>query len=74
MDKRERLIPRKIWLLWFQGVSEAPFIVRKCIDSWIRKNPTWDVTLLDSNNLKKHVDLKVSDSKLANLSMVHHQI
>jgi mannosyltransferase OCH1-like enzyme len=40
-------IPKTVWILWFQGISDAPFLVKKCIDSWVEKNPEWDVILLD---------------------------
>jgi hypothetical protein len=71
MNEKEKLIPRKIWLLWYQGVSEAPFIVRKCIDSWIRENPTWDVIVLDSDNLNKYVNIDLPENIADNLSLAH---
>jgi hypothetical protein len=46
--------PKTIWLLWFQGIEAAPFVVKKCYESWIRHNPTWKVILLDENNLTNY--------------------
>lgn len=69
MDERERLIPKIIWILWYQGASEAPFIVSKCIDSWIRENSTWDVVVLDSSNLNNYVDLDMPNDNFEILSM-----
>jgi len=71
MDKKEKLIPRKIWLFWQQGISEAPFIVRKCIDSWIKENPTWDVIILDSENLNNYVTLDLPEDIVSNLLVAH---
>jgi len=68
MAEIEKLLPRKIWMLWYQGLSEAPFIVRKCIDSWIKENPTWDIVVLDANCLDKYIKLDSTDGKIARLS------
>jgi len=57
--KKTDLIERKIWILWLQGVSNAPFIVKKCVDSWINENPTWDIIVLDKDNLMEYIDLEI---------------
>ena len=49
-------IARRIWINWYQGFSGAPFVVQKCVESWIEKNPTWEVVLLDENNIGDHID------------------
>lgn len=36
-------IPKKIWFLWYQGLSEAPLVVKKCYESWKKYNPDWEV-------------------------------
>lgn len=59
MSKKKSLIPKKIWILWFQSLSEAPFIVRKSVDSWIKQNPTWDVIVLDSDCLSKYININL---------------
>jgi hypothetical protein len=71
MSERTKLIPRKIWMLWFQGLSEAPFLVRRCIDSWVKENPSWDVVILDESNLSKYVDLDLPEKVLGNLALAH---
>ena len=71
MCEKKYLIPRKIWILWSQGLSEAPFIVRKCIDSWIKANPTWDVVILDSDCLSKYIRLDLPEKKVLSLSLSH---
>ncbi|MEM8844735.1 MAG: capsular polysaccharide synthesis protein [Pseudomonadota bacterium] len=69
MNATRKVIPRTIWLLWYQGISDAPFIVKECVDSWVRKNPTWDVIILDSTNLNAYVDLDMPAEILENIPL-----
>jgi hypothetical protein len=69
MKEQNKIIPKKIWMLWTQGLTEAPFIVKKCIDSWIRKNPTWDIVILDAGSLKKYIELDIPDNVFSSLSL-----
>jgi hypothetical protein len=69
MSDSKDLIPRRIWMLWHQGLSEAPFVVRKCIDSWLKENPSWELIVLDKNNLGEYIDLGLPDEKLASLPL-----
>lgn len=69
MEKREKLIPRKIWLLWYQGRLEAPFLVKGCIDSWVKENPDWEVIVLDKHNIGRYISLDLQHDKLVNLSL-----
>lgn len=48
-------IPRTIWILWYQGLQQAPLVVRRCVESWVRENPGWDVRVLDESSLRDHV-------------------
>lgn len=34
-------IPKTIWFLLFQGLGNAPYVLRKCHESWVTKNPGW---------------------------------
>jgi Capsular polysaccharide synthesis protein/Polysaccharide pyruvyl transferase/Methyltransferase domain len=45
-----------IWTCWFQGRSQAPELVRKCLDSWETRNPGWDFRCLDSETIARYVD------------------
>lgn len=45
-------IPRIIWFLWFQGLDNAPYVVRKCYESWVARNPGWELICLDDASLK----------------------
>jgi len=71
MSERKKIIPKRIWVLWFQGLSEAPFLVRKCIDSWVKENPNWKVVILDESNLSEYVVLDLPENILANLALAH---
>lgn len=49
--------PRKLFLAWFQGWDRAPGIVTHCRHSWEHHNPTWEIHLLDEDNLSDYIDL-----------------
>lgn len=46
-----------LYILWFQGFENAPDIVKWCVHSWKRYNPTWSIVLLDNHTLQEYVDL-----------------
>lgn len=46
-----------IWVLWWQGVSQAPGIVKACIKSIQRNAENHPVHLLSKDNLKDYVDI-----------------
>ena len=43
-------LPKIIWILWFQGWDNAPWLSKKCAESWKKLNPGWDVRLIDEKN------------------------
>lgn len=57
-------IPKKLWIYWAQGESESPLIVQKCISSWRKHNPDWEITILDANNLKQYVQFPTLSESL----------
>lgn len=50
-------VPRIIWMYWDKGEAGAPFVVRRCIDSWRHHNPDWDVRVLDANTVQDAADM-----------------
>ena len=62
-------IPRTVWILWHQGLDKAPLVVQKCVESWIKENPCWDVVVLDAESLKKYVTPDLPPEKLATLDL-----
>jgi hypothetical protein len=46
-----------IWICWFQGWKKAPYLVRKCIISWEKRNTGWQICRLDKHNLHHYIDI-----------------
>lgn len=46
-----------IWSCWFQGRRHALPLVEKCLTSWERSNPGWELRCLDQHELRRYVDL-----------------
>ena len=45
----------KIWICWFQGLDEAPNIVKKCVESVRINNSDKEVVVITANNLHDYV-------------------
>lgn len=69
MRNEQDLIPRTIWVLWYQGQADAPFLVQKCIDSWVKQNPTWEVVILNNDNLGEYIVSDLPADKLESISL-----
>ena len=50
-------VNRIIWICWFQGWETAPFLVRQCRESWISRNPGWDVRAIDASSVRRYLDI-----------------
>lgn len=50
-------IPRILWMLWLQGEPGMPLVVRKCVESWRRWNPGWDIRVLDDESINRYLDV-----------------
>jgi len=48
-------LPKKIWFLWLQGLDDAPLVVRKCYESWIKHNLDWELMLLDEQSIGEYI-------------------
>lgn len=57
--KRTPELENKIWVLWLQGVDNAPDIVKACVKSIKRNAGRREVILLDENNISKYIDIPV---------------
>ena len=49
------VLPRTIWLLWYQGWDSAPWLQRQVLESWRIKNPGWNIILLSHENLQEYI-------------------
>jgi hypothetical protein len=47
---RPQRLPKIVWILWFQGWDKAPWLSKKCAESWKKLNPGWDVRLIDEKS------------------------
>ncbi|MXZ83545.1 MAG: hypothetical protein F4Z10_07660 [Synechococcus sp. SB0666_bin_14] len=54
-------LPRIIWCYWAQGYENAPEIVKYCLSSWKRHNPTWDVRFLTAETVSDYIDTAEMD-------------
>lgn len=52
---KERKISNKIWICWFQGMENAPELVRKCYKSVVENNPDKEVVVITSKNMDDYV-------------------
>lgn len=57
MTRSSPSTPKIIWIMWLQGLDEAPFVVKQCYASWKRLNPGWRVIFLDETNVGDYVDV-----------------
>jgi hypothetical protein len=64
-------MPKIIWFSWFQGLDNAPYVVRKCHESWVAKNPSWRVLCLDATTLRDYASVDYSNDNIGRLSLQH---
>ena len=48
---------KTLYIFWLQGFNNAPFIVKKWLESWIKKIPTWDIVQLDKHSVGNYIDV-----------------
>ncbi|MGO8884549.1 MAG: capsular polysaccharide synthesis protein [Streptosporangiaceae bacterium] len=65
-------IGKTVWFLWFQGLENAPYVVRKCHESWVVRNPGWRVVNLDEASLPRLASVDYRNGSIADLP-VHHR-
>ncbi len=49
---------KTIWSCWFQGRDAAPYLVKRCLASWERKNPGWSFRCVDAVSIQRYVNLQ----------------
>jgi len=54
-------IPKRIYTYWSD--TNIPPFIQFCIDSWIKFNPDYQVTVLSSDNYKEYCDIDISTMK-----------
>ena len=64
VEKFGQQIPRTIWTYW--DSPDVPEMVQKCMNTWKKNNPDWDVVLITPENLSKYVpDVDILNLKFA---------
>ena len=60
------IFQKNIFLLWLQGWDKAPWLQMQVLDSWKINNNSWNIELIDQENLKEFItDIDyIYDSKL----------
>lgn len=58
MGSATKKLPKRLWIMWLQGLEQAPDIVRACYKSWETLNPGWEIIFLDETSVHEYVDLK----------------
>ena len=48
-------MPKRIWIYWAQGLDDAPDVVQKSYQSWVKLNPDYEVTFLDNTTLDDYL-------------------
>lgn len=64
-----------IWVLWYQGIENAPDIVRKCSASIQKYSSSREVIFLDESNLYDYIELPqyiVKKKKQGTISLTHY--
>ena len=54
-ELRRMPLRKTVWLLWFQGWDDAPWLVRNVRASWELLNPQWDIVSLSDDNLEEYM-------------------
>ena len=47
----------KVWICWFQGIENAPLLVRKCYESVKNNLPSKEVILITNKNIEEYISL-----------------
>lgn len=53
--EKEHKMSNKIWICWFQGMENAPELVRKCYKSVVENNPNSEVIVITTENMFEYV-------------------
>lgn len=47
---------KAIWVMWWQGILNAPEIVKKCIMNLKKLHPDWEVNVITKDNIIEYID------------------
>lgn len=49
--------PKIIWTMWWQGIENAPLLVKRCIDSMHQYGNGFEVHVIDANNVHQYIQI-----------------
>lgn len=49
------VIPKTLFMYWHQGWDNAPYMVRRCCETWIKHNPNWNIHMMDAENIEEKI-------------------
>ncbi|HZS31244.1 MAG TPA: capsular polysaccharide synthesis protein [Gaiellaceae bacterium] len=58
-------------MAWLQGLDQAPLLVRRCVESWRRHNPGWDVRVLSEADMSRHTSFDHTVGPVAGQAVSH---
>lgn len=70
----EIIYSNKIWICWFQGIENAPILVKKCIESVKKHMPNHEIIFITNENYNKYVNISENIEKKfkkGNISFAH---
>lgn len=50
-------VPKQIWICWFQGMENAPELVKSCYRSLKKQFPEYVITVISSENISEYVEI-----------------
>lgn len=56
-DFQQKKMAKKIWIFWYQGIEDAPIIVKKCIESIQKYKNDYEVIILNKDNYTDYANL-----------------
>lgn len=56
-ESDDHLVKRKVWVCWFQGIDNAPAIVKKCVESLKENIRDREIVIITSDNYSKYVTI-----------------
>lgn len=63
-----------IWIFWWQGINNAPFIVKKCIESIKKYYPEYQINVIDKFNISNFLEINpiiMDKMKNRNITYTH---
>lgn len=63
-------IPNKIFIFWYQGIENAPILVKKCIESILNNSSGFEVNIITKDNMNDYIKIDKRIMKKLNNNMI----